>query len=300
MKRFPFMAVIGAAVLLAAVVLVLERVPSPEGERGDRDGRTDRRSAERADRVPAPAPVSPEKRGEGRKIAIIIDDIGYDRQALRALTELPVPIAFAVLPFAPHATEAARGLHAAGRELLLHLPMEPHSYPADNPGQGALLTGMAPGEIRRQIAAALAEVPHAAGVNNHMGSRFMEDETAMTVVMEELARRGLFFVDSLTTPASRGRDRAAQAGVRFAARSAFIDHPPHDRAVFERLTQLPRRGAGGTAPLLLIGHPRAETVQALQAAQPLWRRQGTEVISVAAYLAQTAGGAAPARKEEMP
>lgn len=298
MRRFPFMAVIGAAILLAAIVLVLERVPSPQGERADRDlsaGRgADGGKAERA-----PAPGLPEKRGEGRKIAIIIDDIGYDRQALRALVELPVPIAFAVLPFTPHGAEAARELHAAGRELLLHLPMEPHSYPADNPGKGALLTGMTPGEIGRQIAAALAEVPHAAGINNHMGSRFMEDEAAMAVVMEELARRNLFFVDSLTTPASRGRERAAQAGVRFAVRSAFIDHPPHDGAVFERLTRLPRRGRGGTAPLLLIGHPRAETVRALQAAQPLWRSQGTEVISVAAYLAQTAGATA-AGKEGMP
>ena len=289
------MAVIGAAILLAAGVLVLERIPSPKTERENRSGH---RTAEKVDRPRAP--VFPENaRGEVRKIAIIIDDIGYDRQAFRALAELPIPIAFAILPFTPHAAEAAGELHAAGRELLLHLPMEPHSYPADDPGKGALFTGITPGEIRRRLAAALASVPHAAGINNHMGSRFMEDERAMAVVMEELARRRLFFVDSLTTPASQGRRTAVKAGVPLAVRSAFIDHPPHDGTVFERLAHLPRRGQRGTAPLLLIGHPRPETVRALQAVQPLWHKQGTEVISVAAFLAETTGGAEAAGKESM-
>ena len=103
---------------------------------------------------------------------------------------IEAPIAFAILPYTPHAREAARLLHAAGKEILLHLPMEPRSYPAENPGAGALFVDMDEGEIRRQIEADLAAVPYVSGVNNHMGSRFMEDEAGLAVVMEELRKKG--------------------------------------------------------------------------------------------------------------
>lgn len=287
MKRFTMMAMVVAAALLAAAFLVLERMAPPNRE-ASVPHRLGSGPPDKTD--PSPPAVLPGGKGEKRKIAIIIDDIGYDNRSITALAELPAPIAFAVLPFTPHAVPAANGLHAAGKEILLHLPMEPHSYPADNPGKGALFSNMTAETIQRQLAAALAGVPHASGVNNHMGSRFMEDETGMAIVMEALARRGLFFVDSLTAPTSRGRKAAAKAGVPFAARSAFIDHPPHVGVVFERLTHLPQGGESGTAPLLLIGHPRIETIRALRAALPFWEEQGISVISVAAFLAETTGG----------
>jgi hypothetical protein len=287
------MAVLAVAVLLAAAVLVLERIP-PSNREPSVPGRVGTGMPDRG--VPAPSPVLPEKPATARKITVIIDDIGYDRRILRELAEIPAPIAFAILPFTPHAVEAAELLHAAGKEIILHLPMEPHSYPATDPGKGALFTDMATETLRSRLAAALKGVPHASGINNHMGSRFMEDEVAVAAVMEELAKKGLFFVDSLTTPASRGKEAAARAGVPFAARSSFIDHPPNDGAVFDRLTHLPRRGRTGSAPLLLIGHPRSETLRALTAALPVWRKRGIEVISVAAFLAETpAGGHLPGR-----
>jgi hypothetical protein len=281
------MAMVVAAALFAAAFLVLERM-APTNREASVPHRLG--SGPPGKTNPSPPAVLPGEKGEKRKIAIIIDDIGYDNRIIPALAELPAPIAFAVLPFTPHAASAANGLHAAGKEILLHLPMEPHSYPADNPGKGALFTNMTAETIQRQLAAALAGVPHASGVTNHMGSRFMEDQAGMAIVMESLAGRGLFFVDSLTTPTSRGQEAAAKAGVRFAARSAFIDHLPHVGAVFERLTHLPQGEESGTAPLLLIGHPRTETIRALRAALPIWEEQGIGVISVAAFLAETAGG----------
>jgi len=87
-----------------------------------------------------------------------------------------------------------------------------------------LFTNMDAVEIRRQIERHLTVIPYATGVNNHMGSLFMENEAALSVVMEELAKRNLFFVDSRTTPNSLGRQAAARAGVRFAERAVFIDH----------------------------------------------------------------------------
>ncbi|MBE0558834.1 MAG: divergent polysaccharide deacetylase family protein [Proteobacteria bacterium] len=282
-KRFPFLTVIIVAAVIAAVFIYLERVVPRTDQTAVHEGRT------AVPREKALQPLPPERKGAGvesggRQIAIIIDDIGYDLRLVEELIRIEAPIAFAILPHTPHAREAARRLHAAGKEILLHLPMEPRSYPEENPGKGALFVDMDEGEIRRRIETDLTAVPYVSGVNNHMGSRFMEDEAGLAVVMEELAKKGLYFVDSVTTPDSRARSAAARAGVRYAARSVFIDHTPHHAAVLANL-QPPRRGREQGKPLLMIGHPRPETMRALREAQPLWQREGVRMIPLSAYLA---------------
>jgi polysaccharide deacetylase 2 family uncharacterized protein YibQ len=287
-KRFPFLTVLIVAALIAVVVIYLERV----GPRTDRAVIPEGRRAEPREKALTPSlpeRKQPEAEIGGRQIAVIIDDIGYDLRVVEDLLRIDAPIAFAILPHTPHAREAARLLHAAGKEILLHLPMEPRSYPAENPGKGALFVNMDEEEIRRRIEADLTAVPYVAGVNNHMGSRFMEDEGRLAVVMQELAKKGLFFVDSLTTPVSRARSAAAKAGVRYVSRTAFIDNTPGYAAALTNLLQPPRRGWEAGKPLLMIGHPRPETVRALREAQPFWQTEGVRMIPLSAYLA-TQGG----------
>lgn len=283
-KRFPFLTVIIAAALIAAVIIYRERVAPRE----ERTAIPEHRGEERREETVQPPPPERSAPGDdsgGRHVAVIIDDIGYDLRLVEELARIEAPLAFAVLPHTPHAREAARLLHAAGKEVLLHLPMEPRSYPGNDPGKGALFVRMSPGEIRRRIEADLAAVPHVSGVNNHMGSRFMEDEAGLAVVMQVLARRGLFFVDSVTTGHSRARSAAIRAGVRYATRSLFIDHAPGYAAALAALVQPPPRGSKRAKPLLMIGHPRPETLRALVDAQPLWRDGGVRVIPLATYLA---------------
>jgi polysaccharide deacetylase 2 family uncharacterized protein YibQ len=275
------------AALIAAVVIYLERV----APRTDRTAIPEGRKAEPREKALQPPP--PERKGpeaeSGRQIVVIIDDIGYDLRVVEELMKIEAPIAFAILPHTPHAREAARLLHAAGKEILLHLPMEPRSYPAENPGAGSLYIDMDEGEIRRRIGADLAAVPYVSGVNNHMGSRFMEDEAGLAVVMQELAKKGLFFIDSLTTPNSRARSAAARAGVRYASRAVFIDHTPGYATALSNLLQPPRRGRKEGKPLLMIGHPHPETLRALREAQPLLQKEGVRTIPLLAYLAMQEG-----------
>lgn len=302
MRRFPFLAVVITAALIAAVVLVMERVEWPDDSatrqapgREAPGGEAPRRATGKT-KAPAPRsqPVAPKRAHPDRQIAVIIDDIGYDLRIVEELAAIPAPIAFAVLPRAPHAAEAARVLHAAGKEILLHLPMEPHAYPAESPGAGALMTGMGEAEIRRQIREDLAAVPFVSGVNNHMGSRFMEDGARIAIVMEELRNRGLFFVDSKTTADSRGMASAAQEGVRFAARDLFIDHAPGYAAALESLTGRVPAGRGDGAPVLMIGHPHAQTAKAIRDALPLWQLDGVRVVPVSACLRIPGGAGKPA------
>jgi polysaccharide deacetylase 2 family uncharacterized protein YibQ len=108
----------------------------------------------------------------------------------------------------------------------------------------------------------------------------MEDEERLTIVMEELAKRGLYFVDSRTAADSRGREAANRAGVRFAARDVFIDHTPGYAAAMESLNAVSRKRGENGKPLLLIGHPHPETVRALRDALPRWQAEGVRLAAL--------------------
>jgi polysaccharide deacetylase 2 family uncharacterized protein YibQ len=285
-KGFPVLAVIITAALIATVFLFIERMELPDDSATRKGGKTAPPKKTLKQKKPERRPAAELRE---QQIAVIIDDIGFDLGAAEELARIRAPIAFAVLPHTPHAAEAAEILHAAGKEILLHLPMEPRSYPGENPGAGALLTDMDEKEIRRQIALDLAAVPYVSGVNNHMGSRFMEDDFRLSVVMDELKKRGLFFVDSRTAPDSRGKEAAARACVRFAVRSVFIDHTRGYAAALANLTRLPRQGGEGGEPLLMIGHPHPETVRALKEVLPIWQEEGVRMIPVSAYLSASDG-----------
>jgi polysaccharide deacetylase 2 family uncharacterized protein YibQ len=286
------LAVVIAAALIAAVVLFLERVEQRPDDSATRRGpgkETPKKASTGKPPIPGLELAPPGTAYLGRPVAVIIDDIGFDLRIVKELAGIPAPIAFAVLPHTPHAVEAARLLHAAGKEILLHLPMEPRSYPGESPGAGAMMADMDEGEIRRQIREDLAAVPFVSGVNNHMGSRFMEDEARLAIVMEELRAKGLFFVDSRTAADSRGRESAGRARVRFAARDVFIDHAPGYAAALENLTGAFRQGQRNGAPVLMIGHPHMETVRAIRDALPFWQKEGVKVIPVSACLRISGG-----------
>ncbi|MBE0595908.1 MAG: divergent polysaccharide deacetylase family protein, partial [Desulfuromonadales bacterium] len=125
----------------------------------------------------ASAPVGPPS--SRPLVAIVMDDLGRDLATARSLLAIDLPITFAILPGEPQATALAQLAHRHGREVLIHLPMEPQGYPAINPGDDALLTRMAAEEIRAKMAVYRQQVPHAVGGNNHMGSRFTENREGM-------------------------------------------------------------------------------------------------------------------------
>ncbi len=153
-------------------------------------------------------------------------------------------------------------------------------------------------EIRSRLREAVAAVPFISGVNNHMGSRFMEDEARLAVVMEELRAKNLFFIDSLTTESSRGRESAKRAGVRFAARDIFIDHVPGLDAALKNLTGEVRKKRTSGLPILMIGHPRLETEQAIRTAIPIWQAKGIQVIGISACLGDPCGEKSEARPQQ--
>jgi hypothetical protein len=222
-----------------------------------------------AEPEPSPAPRPPAARPKTPlpAAALIIDDLGYQWEPAKRLINTGLNLTLSILPHSPFAGRIAALARKRGLEIMVHLPMEPRSYPKLSPGPGALLTSMGPEELRRATEKSLESVPGAAGANNHMGSAFTEDPAALAPVMEVLARRGLFFVDSLTSPRSRAWRQAEAAGVAALKRRIFLDHDPAAAAVERQLARLVvlARTAG---PVVAIAHPHEATVEVLEKAAP--------------------------------
>jgi polysaccharide deacetylase 2 family uncharacterized protein YibQ len=198
--------------------------------------------------------------GQLRRAAVIIDDLGHDLEAARKLLSLPYPITFSVLPHLSHSAVTAEEAHRAGREVMLHLPMEPDS--SAQPGKGEIRIGMRASEVERIIAADLASVPYAVGVNNHMGSRATTQVALMGEVMAVLAERRLYFVDSRTTAASIAFDAARRKGLPCFYRSIFLDDTETVTYTARQLREF-RRAIEGQGAALAIGHPYPTTLTAL-------------------------------------
>jgi len=214
-----------------------------------------------------------------RQVAIIIDDIGYDLKQIQELLKINADITLAILPLCPHTREAAEMFHKAHRETLLHLPMEPLSYPREKPGPGALFTDMSNDEIIFQLEKDIAAVPYISGVNNHMGSKFMMDEKKLTVVFNKLKNKRLFFVDSRTSADTKTFVTAEKVGLPVAARKIFLDNNRDYNEIYNILINVAKKN-GDDAPVIIIGHPYPETVRAVGDAVKVLREKDVAIVPV--------------------
>jgi len=194
--------------------------------------------------------------------AIIIDDLGENLEAARQLLALPYSLTFSVLPHLRDSVEIAEEARRAGHEVMLHLPMEPEAGPHAAPGEGEIRIGMTSSEVEQILQSDLASVPHAVGVNNHMGSRATADPRLMTALMRALAGRHLYFVDSRTTAASVALEAARREGLPSFYRSVFLDDKETVPYTLGQLRQF-RRVLEEQGTALAIGHPYPSTIAAL-------------------------------------
>jgi polysaccharide deacetylase 2 family uncharacterized protein YibQ len=198
------------------------------------------------------------------RIAFIVDDLGYDPEIATAFLKLDLSLSLSVLPSAPFTELIAREVNKRDRELMVHLPMEPKGYPSVDPGPGALLIHMSEPEIQRILDQDLKQIPGARGVNNHMGSSFTENREKMGFILQELKRRNLFYVDSLTTCRTVGFKLAKEMGVPAGKRNVFLDNELSAESItaqMERLLNVARRSGRAIGIL----HPHEETLEVLKA-----------------------------------
>ena len=212
------------------------------------------------------------------RVAIIIDDLGYDEKIASKFIALDGVMSFSVLPHSPFRKSIATTIHHSGRDVLIHLPMEPMEYPEVDPGVGALLSSMTPDDLLDQLQKNLDTVPFAVGVNNHMGSRLTQDPAKMRQIFTILKKRNLFFVDSLTSPRSCCQQSALLLKLKFAQRHVFIDHVQDQNAIrfqIKRLIGTARKHGKAIG----IGHPYPATWEVLRKELPNIKNQ-VELVRV--------------------
>jgi polysaccharide deacetylase 2 family uncharacterized protein YibQ len=213
------------------------------------------------------------------KIAIIIDDLGYQLEAGRRAIQLPGPVAYAVLPGTPRGRQLAENAHSNGKEVLLHLPLQ--AVEQNGPEEpGGITLDMSREIFSAAFAAAFESVPFAIGVNSHRGSLLTRHPGHMRWLMEEIGYRGnLFFIDSYTTHASIALQVANEMQVAAIKRDVFLDHDNAPDAIareFERLKSLARDRGSAVA----IGHPYPATLSFLEQALPRLSEEGIELVAV--------------------
>lgn len=223
------------------------------------------------------AAIEPETTTRTPRVAIVIDDVGWQRGQAAAYESMDVPFTMALMPGRPQ----SRWFHRRWRDrfdLIVHMPMEPEGYPEDDPGKMALLLSMSPREVTRRVKTVLARYPGAVGLNNHMGSAFTQWRPGMAALMDVLSRQGLFYLDSLTTRGSLAEELGRARGVPVVRNQIFLDHHRGEafvRGQLERLVNLAREE--GTA--IGIGHVQSEaTARVLRRRIPQYRRQGVRFV----------------------
>lgn len=205
------------------------------------------------------------------KVAIIVDDVGRSKTKINELTELPEPVTLAILPNLRYSEYAAQAAGQRGMEVMLHLPMEPKEssgYMGMDAGEEVLLMGLPKKDILKDLKALLDSVPGIKGVNNHMGSKFMENEELMTMILEEIKDRKLFFVDSMTSDGTVGYETAVKVGMKAGKRDIFLDQYPNGadyvKSQLGKLVQIAKKRGYAIG----ICHPYPETIKALAETMP--------------------------------
>lgn len=248
---------------------------------------------------PQPAPLGTERWRQlaapipaGAKppfVAIVIDDMGLDRRNAARAIRMAGPLTLSFMSYAEDLSVQAAAARQAGHEVMLHLPMEPLNLRGNNPGPQALYVGLGDEEIRKRLSWHLDRFADYAGVNNHMGSRFTADPRGMGIVLAELQRRGVFWLDSLTGPQTAGLTLAAKRGLAATGRDLFLDDEREPGGVAGQLAVL-EQIARRNGDVIAIGHPHTATLEALERWIAQARQRGFSLVPVTAVLQRRQGG----------
>lgn len=217
-------------------------------------------------------------------VAIVIDDMGVNIPKSREMLEMPAVLTLSFLPYARNVAEMAQAARTKGHELMVHIPMEPMDGTL-NSGENVLLTSMTSEELRQTITANLDKFTGYVGINNHMGSRFTQDEAALAELANVLKERELTLLDSKTIASSKAFSIARDMGVPSAERDVFLDDDPTLPAVRKQLAHLEKVAlAKGSA--IAIGHPKADTIAALKEWLPLAEAKGIQIVPFSALISR--------------
>ncbi|MCU0650858.1 MAG: divergent polysaccharide deacetylase family protein [Candidatus Omnitrophica bacterium] len=253
-----------SAVILAQWVFIFKTRQAPPGVRKPIQVRV----APQVKKIPVPAVHK-------GNVAIVLDDWGYNTSNLPIIEEISQPLTLSILPNLAYSQKVAQTLHKKGFEIILHQPMEP--FQKTGLEKNTILTTMDGQTIHAILEDSITNLPHAKGINNHMGSRATEDNRTMQIIMTELKKKNLYFLDSYVTSRSVAESEAARSGVAFIKRDIFLDNQPDPEYIRRQIEKLlktaERRGFA-----VGIGHDRKSTLEVLRQVLPEAAKNGYRFV----------------------
>ncbi len=217
--------------------------------------------------------------GVSGKAAVIIDDFGYAYNDLvQDFLTFDQPLTISIIPGLEESKRVAREAALNNRKILIHLPMEPEEEKFSDEGF-TILVGQDPATIRLRVRSAFAEIPGAAGLNNHQGSKATADKRTMKAVLEEVKRQKKIYVDSRTTNRSVAVEMARSLHVAIAANQVFIDANDNEDFIRSQMNKLADL-AVQQGHVVGIAHLRKRTWRVLQEVMPQLANRGIEFVYI--------------------
>lgn len=246
-------------------------------------------------RGPVPVPGAPGGADGGSpsavdspRLALVVDDFGYDPTRDAEWLVFPEKITVAVIPFGPSSRRIAQAARARGFGVVIHVPMEPEGAVQDRTAGFLLRRGMEARQIDALVGRMAAEIPEATGVSNHMGSAFTSDPAAMDAFAAAIKSRSLFFLDSVTSPRSVAYESARRAGVPALRRDVYLDAlggTQEMRKQWERAVVLAREKGGA----VVVCHARPQTLALARELAAGLSRAGVRAVTLDELLAASPG-----------
>ncbi len=215
------------------------------------------------------------------KIAIVIDDWGYNLNNFPVLKQIKYPLTLAVLPNLVYSHKISQEAQRLGFEIILHLPMEPlEKFKLE---ETTITTDMDEQVIINILSRDFESIPHLKGISNHMGSKATRDIRVMSIIFTDLKKRGLYFLDSYVTPSLVCADLADQMHIRFAKRDVFLDIKEDPVQIMKQINKLKTR-ANLYGRAIGIGHDRGPTLRVLKEVMPKLEKEGYRFVFVSELL----------------
>jgi polysaccharide deacetylase 2 family uncharacterized protein YibQ len=191
-------------------------------------------------------------------------------------------VTFSVIPGYRGSRKAHDAVVARGKEVLLHLPMEPHGYPGVDPGKNPILVDLSEGQIRDRMGKGFGNLPKVCGVSNHMGTLATQDPDVMRAVLKMTKERGLFFLDGRTTPKSVAKEAAAEVGVVCLENDLFLDTGKKDEKNVRKLFEKAEKIALTRGKVIVAGHLNPGTLKVLKNRLPGLEKKGIRLVPLSA------------------
>lgn len=220
------------------------------------------------------------KKFERPRVAIVMDDFGYNMNNLDALFTIKRPITLSILPHLAYSAKIAEVARANGYEVILHLPLEPHRKDVRQEVD-TINSKMGDEEVIRRLESEIESVPGIRGVSSHMGSKSTEDEALMAVIFGDLKKHKLYFLDSLTSNKSVCQKVAKELRLPYAKRDIFLDMgSTNDLEYIKKQILALRRIAFRRGRAIAVCHDRINTIKVLSEMMPALADDGIDFVYV--------------------